>query len=402
MTDLYPNYYNQFSCVGSKCEETCCQGWKIDVDQNCHQKYEELENKFDDNKISKFLKINTNPTSHKFSFIKMKRNGFCPFLDKSKLCSIQKKFGENYLPDTCKTFPRRTIDFDEIKIKTLSLACPEAARLCLTKKNSMNLRSDKNEENSFLKIVPSYLHNSFTIIGEKLFNRIYFLFKNEKFNLTRLIFICESILNEQKNLERNPEKLDLIFNFIVDETQNLDFLNYDRSEIKLNFLNDINNFFTITNPNCYLNEILSKTHNTLLGKNSDREKSIMNFKNIEGNLYLKFEKENYNILRNYFLNEMLGHAQIFTNEVDNCRNRFYLTILCALISKLITIGIISEKKKKFDKQIMINAIQKVSKYFGAFVLVDRNNEYKFHPEIYSALRKVDKNSVFNSLFLLFG
>ena len=266
----------------------------------------------------------------------------------------------------------------------------------------MNLRSDKNEENSFLKIVPSYLHNSFTIIGEKLFNRIYFLFKNEKFNLTRLIFICESILNEQKNLESNPEKLDLIFNFIVDETQNLDFLNYDRSEIKLNFLNDINNFFTITNPNCYLNEILSKTHNTLLGKNSDREKSIMNFKNIEGNLYLKFEKENYNILRNYFLNEMLGHAQIFTNEVDNCRNRFYLTILCALISKLITIGIISEKKKKFDKQIMINAIQKVSKYFGAFVLVDRNNEYKFHPEIYSALRKVDKNSVFNSLFLLFG
>ncbi|PPR43041.1 MAG: hypothetical protein CFH30_00337, partial [Alphaproteobacteria bacterium MarineAlpha8_Bin1] len=103
----------------------------------------------------------------------------------------------------------------------------------------------------------------------------------------------------------------------------------------------------------------------------------------------------------YFLNEMLGHAQIFTNEINNCRNRFYLTILCALISKLIIIGCISEKKKTLDNQIMINAIQKVSKYFGALVLVDRNNEYKFHPEIYSALRKVDKNSVFNSLFLLF-
>ena len=43
---------------------------------------------------------------------------------------------------------------------------------------------------------------------------------------------------------------------------------------------------------------------------------------------------------------MLGHAQIFTNEVPNCRNRFYLTILCAVISKLITIGILSEKSKK--------------------------------------------------------
>ncbi|PPR38608.1 MAG: hypothetical protein CFH30_01042, partial [Alphaproteobacteria bacterium MarineAlpha8_Bin1] len=48
MTDLHPSYYNQFSCLGSECEETCCQGWKIDVDQNCHKKFEELGNKFDD------------------------------------------------------------------------------------------------------------------------------------------------------------------------------------------------------------------------------------------------------------------------------------------------------------------------------------------------------------------
>ena len=111
MNDLYPNYYNQFSCLGSECIETCCQGWKIDVDQSCHQKYEELRRKFDDNKIDKFIRKNSSPTSHKFSFIEMKKNGFCPFLDESKLCSIQKKFGEDYLPDTCKTFPRRTIDF---------------------------------------------------------------------------------------------------------------------------------------------------------------------------------------------------------------------------------------------------------------------------------------------------
>ena len=95
MADLYPNYYSEFSCLGSDCSETCCQGWKIDVDQNCHQRYQELRMKYDDDNIDKFLKKNNNPTSSKFSFIQMKKNGFCPFLDKSQLCSIQKTFGEN-------------------------------------------------------------------------------------------------------------------------------------------------------------------------------------------------------------------------------------------------------------------------------------------------------------------
>ena len=59
-------------------------------------------------------------------------------------------------------------------------------------------------------------------------------------------------------------------------------------------------------------------------------------------------------------------------------------------------GITSEKIG--DSQILINAIQKVAKNFGAFVLVD-NCEYEFHPEIYSALRRIDKKYIlFNFYF----
>ena len=401
MADLYPNYYSEFSCLGSDCSETCCQGWKIDVDQNCHQRYQELRIKYNEDNIDKFLKKNNNPTSSKFSFIQMKKNGFCPFLDKSQLCSIQKTFGEEYLPDTCKTFPRRTIDFDEIKIKTLSLACPEAARLCLTKKNSMDINSEEKKVENFLKIVPSYLHDSFTMVGEKLFNKIYSLFKDENYSLPNLLLACETILNEQKNLEKNPDKLDEVFNFIVNESKNLNFLKYDRSVSKLTFLIDVNNFLKNTNPKCSLTEILSKILNELVGKKPNLDKAVFNFKNIHSKFYVDYEKENYAILRNYFLNEMLNHAQIFTNQTPRCRNRFYLTILCAVISKLMTMASLSHENI-YDKNILINAIQKVAKNFGAFVLVDNNHEYEFHPEIYSALRKVDENSFFNSLFLLFA
>ena len=80
--------------------------------------YMNLSRKNGDN-IEKFFAKRSTP--EKFSYINMKKNGFCPFLDKNKLCGIQKKYGENYLPETCKNFPRRKVNFDTVQIKTLNL-----------------------------------------------------------------------------------------------------------------------------------------------------------------------------------------------------------------------------------------------------------------------------------------
>tara|TARA_B100000963_G_scaffold281611_1_gene250127 strand:- start:184 stop:1392 length:1209 start_codon:yes stop_codon:yes gene_type:complete len=401
MGNLNPNYYNKFECLGSECSETCCQGWNIDVDHNSHLKLNDLSRKCDDN-IEKFLIKSRNPTHDKFSYINMKKNGFCPFLDKNQLCGIQKKYGENYLPETCKNFPRRTLDFDTVQVKTLSLACPEVARLCLSQKDSMKVFLNEKQEVNFLKIVPNHLHNSYTKVGEQLFNRIFTLFNKENLRIPNLLIICESILNEQKNLEVNPNKIDSVLDFLVNQFKKLDFLNFDRSIIKLNFLNDLNIFFQKTLPKSSLSPILSKIQNELVEKFSNLEEASNNFKIIDKMKYENFEKKNYRILRNYFLNEMLGHAQIFTNQTPNCRNRFYLTILCAIVSKIITTGNISENpNKNHSEDILINSIQKVAKNFSAFIIVDENQEYKFDPEICAMLEKIDKNNIFNALFLLF-
>ena len=402
MKDLKPNYFDKFICIGHKCPDTCCQGWSIDVDQKSHKKYEILNDSFrKNNNISKFLKKKPYPNTHNYSQIEMKKNGLCPFLDINKLCKIQSKLGEDYLPNTCKVFPRRMVDFNEIKVKTLSLACPEAARLCLTKKNSMEIKLEDKKKN-FIKIVPDHLHNPFTIVGEKLFNKIFFLFKDEKFKVENLLIICENLLNEQKNLEKNPSKIDQVTNFIIEKSKKLDFFNIDNSIIKLNFLNDITSFIQKNNPKSSLNKILNETQKKLISNFTNYEEAIENFKNIEKNEYISFEKKNYSILRNFFLNEILGNVQIFTNQTLNCRNRFYLIILCATISKIITIGDITKRSRKnIDKNILTNAIQKVIKNFGAFIKVDNNQEYIFHPEINKALEKVEKNNIFNSLFLLF-
>ena len=400
MADVYPSYYNDFTCIGSKCSDSCCIGWKIDVDLACHNKHLELNKKSGDKHIDRFL-MSSNPSVSKFSSIKKKKNGNCSFLDESNLCSIQRRFGEDYLPDTCQTFPRRRVNFDEINVKTLSLACPEAARLCLTKKNSMEIHSGEKQGNNFLKIVPSYLHNSFTRVGELLFNKIYFLFKDENFNLPTLIIICENMLNEQNNLEKNPEKIDSILDFMKDEFKDLSFLNCDRSGSKLTFLTDLNNFTKKLDSKWPIRQILSKAHKDLVEKYPQPEEAKINFKDLEKKLDTYCRSKKNNISRNYFLNEILGNAQIFTNQSANCRNRFYLIILYSIISRLITIASLSHKQE-YDEKIHLNAIQKVMKYHGFFVRSDGNQEFKLHPEILLALKKIDKNSVFNSLFLLFG
>ena len=123
------------------------------------------------------------------------------------------------------------------------MACPEVARLCLTQKDSMKVFLNEKKEVNFFKIVPNHLHNSYTRVGEQLFNRIYNLFKKKNLHIPNLLFICESILNEQKNLEVNPDKIDSVLDFLVNQFKKLDFLNFDRSIIKLNFLNDLNIFF---------------------------------------------------------------------------------------------------------------------------------------------------------------
>ena len=30
----YPDYYDRFACIADRCEETCCAGWQIVIDED--------------------------------------------------------------------------------------------------------------------------------------------------------------------------------------------------------------------------------------------------------------------------------------------------------------------------------------------------------------------------------
>lgn len=122
-----PSYMQAFKCIAAECEETCCAGWYIAIDEATLKKYKKVKEPEMKKRLDKELVIKKGTSVAK---IKLKNNR-CAFLDKQNLCDIYSRLGENYLSETCKMYPRNTNQIGEQVELSLALSCPEAARLIL-------------------------------------------------------------------------------------------------------------------------------------------------------------------------------------------------------------------------------------------------------------------------------
>ena len=136
-----PSYFNEFRCIAEKCEDTCCAGWGIVIDDKTNSLYEKVDNEFGKVLRSKILKDSDGDN------VFLLNNGNCSFLNENKLCDIYSNLGENYLCHTCKEFPRYTEEFLSLREVGISLSCPEAARIILKsdEKFSFSLSEDIEE-----------------------------------------------------------------------------------------------------------------------------------------------------------------------------------------------------------------------------------------------------------------
>ena len=125
-----PTYAERFQCIGSACEDTCCQGWGVPIDQTTYEKYRSTE--FLKPHLGTLIQLNTsNPTTSDYARIPLTTQSVCPFLDAERLCGIQKQLGQEMLSATCATYPRAISTSAGQMERALNLSCPEAARLTL-------------------------------------------------------------------------------------------------------------------------------------------------------------------------------------------------------------------------------------------------------------------------------
>ena len=136
-----PDYYHEFSCIAGKCEDTCCAGWQIVADEAALKKYKKVTGSF-----RKRLRRSINWKEGTFKQDKNKR---CAFLNDENLCDMYTALGEKSLCRTCKMYPRHVEEFEDVREMTLSVSCPEVARILLGKKEPVRFltyESNKEEE----------------------------------------------------------------------------------------------------------------------------------------------------------------------------------------------------------------------------------------------------------------
>jgi lysine-N-methylase len=127
-----PSYMQEFHCIGPACEDSCCIGWRVDIDQEAYKKYTKIQDKELKSIVESSVKKNkSNRNPESYARIKMLPNQQCAFLSPEKMCKIQLKYGESYLSNTCALYPRHINEVSSGAEKSATMSCPEAARLAL-------------------------------------------------------------------------------------------------------------------------------------------------------------------------------------------------------------------------------------------------------------------------------
>ncbi len=127
-----PDYYKEFSCTADQCEDTCCAGWQIVIDQKSLKKYKRILCK--DNAVSgKFRRRLLRSVHWKEEVFKQDKEKRCTFLNEDNLCDMYTALGPDSLCKTCRLYPRHIEEFEGVREISLSLSCPEVAKILLNK-----------------------------------------------------------------------------------------------------------------------------------------------------------------------------------------------------------------------------------------------------------------------------
>jgi lysine-N-methylase len=145
-TIVQPRHYETFRCLGADCEDTCCDGWTVNIDRGTYDKYQrsaELRTV-----LNNLVLIEPEKASYEeYASIKMVET-HCPYLSEG-LCSIHNKHGEGSLANVCAIYPRIMNQVGDVLERNLDLSCPEAARVVLLDPDPIDLLDTADQIGSF-------------------------------------------------------------------------------------------------------------------------------------------------------------------------------------------------------------------------------------------------------------
>jgi len=361
-----PSCLKDFACIGADCSFTCCQGWRIDIDDATAKKYKKCKDK----EWADLFKENLNPpTSKKEQYtIKLTEKGYCPFLTETGLCGVQKKFGGSFLGIVCNAFPRYYNYLPKNKMeKGLYLACPEVVRLVLLAEEKMSFIEVEEK----IDIAKSLINASF-YKGHKYTSSFYNL-RNFSINILQdkhyslqdkliiLAYFFDNFSNENSEIDAN--EMIKSFEELVATGMVNEFIKQISPDKKyyFSFLKDlltkIYSYTTQKKFHEYAEEIYSA-----LGLHYEKEDV---FFNLYDEYYRLFLQKNSLVLENYLVYAIFSN--IFPLRSKNMWDDFVILVLRYVIANFFLFGVTVKGKGILNEDELIKCFVILSKVFDSSV-----------------------------------
>jgi len=401
------DYYEQFECIGSDCEDTCCQGWKVAIDKATYRKYKKIPDLSFREEVLTHIGRDKGVGSSGTYEIKLRNDAACPFLNESKLCNIYQHSGESYLSDACTIFPRNRRYFFEQPESALSLACPEVTRLAILPQSPIQL-VDIDEAKVHSQRVrsseASKVDSSESTDGQQTYEGIrtvsFHILQMRGISLDKRLFILGVFLNKfnDVSLNQNYTLMNQVIVEFIDTIENTDELlsQYQQFKsapsVKLEYALTMLLTDCPTNANPRLSECIDWLNKGLdINYNKfELDKILEKYQHAEKQFYQPFMQEREYMLENYLISHLF-YSDFPIAGQQNLFDSYLKLISCFTSIQTLLIGMASFHQK-IDTSHVLQLIQSYEK------LIAHNNQYL--PSLLQKLKDLKFNSLAAMMILL--
>lgn len=232
MEYTYPDYYKKFKCIGGECEDNCCAaGWQITIDDESLEKYETMEGE-----IGVRLRNSIDWENGMFEQFEHK----CALLNENGLCDVYCDAGEDKMCILCQRYPRHYEEFENVREISLSVSCPEAAKIVLENRGKVGFYTETDEEEEEYEDFDYLMYTKLLDIREILLDVLHERKGSVAHRISKLLDIVHGIqglidndeifgideqeqraLTEQINYRRYTGKMKLRQEYMAEMMQNL-------------------------------------------------------------------------------------------------------------------------------------------------------------------------------------
>jgi len=375
-TVLQPQYLKEFRCAGRACEDNCCDGRQTYVDKKTFLKYRRVEDKTLTPMFEKHVKRerdDENKSDENYAKILM-TDDKCPFHDEQKLCLIQSKLGRDSLCNACAIYPRVYMQVDRKLERCGTMACPEIARIALSKPEGIALESVQEVDRIPLRTASLDTRlTRFAATPVKFFWEIRIfcltLLQNRNYTLGQRLIIMGMFykkieeLDKAENVEGIPAMLDTFAQAVEDGNLRPELEKIDKNpEIQMmaaKMLTDNQLSSNLAQAGGYLRCVMETLAGLKIVAGGQIEDSLKKYIENRDTHLSKYIKEKDYVLENFIVNEFFINLMPFGVNAAMWDSYLYLCVTYNLIR--LHINGMSGYYGKLDDSIVFRLIQSFSK-----------------------------------------